>query len=73
MKAYYVYYVMHPYENRLGIMVPAKNKVDAYDKAVFKLIPQKHDGSLPYSAWVHSVTYNNGNYHEFNTCDGLPY
>jgi hypothetical protein len=55
-----------------GIQSPAENKVDAYEKAVYTLIPEK-EGGIPYSAWVHSVTYNNGNYREFNTFEGNPY
>ena len=50
----------------------ASNKADAYDKAVYELIPEKH-GTYPYSAWVYSVTYNNGNQKFFNTCEGLAY
>lgn len=50
----------------------AKNKADAYEKAVFEEIP-KIEGELPYSAWVVSVTYNNGNYRRFNTFEGNPY
>ena len=49
-----------------------KNKADAWDKAVFVKIPNK-EGEIPYSAWVESVTYQNGNYRVFNTSEGLPY
>lgn len=55
-----------------GIDVIASNKADAYDIATFEVIPEK-EGSLPYSSWVSSVTYNNGNCHYFNTIEGLPY
>jgi len=55
-----------------GIQSPAENKLDAYEKAVYTLIPEK-EGSIPHSAWVSSVTYNNGNYREFNTFEGKPY
>lgn len=72
MKSYYVEYKMYEADGVKGIGFLAKNKEDAYDKAVFEKIPEK-EGSLPYSAWVHSVTYNNGNYKEFNTFEGLPY
>lgn len=70
MAAYYVKY-------RIGMEVKgidllAKNKYDAYDKAFYELIPER-EGEMPYSAWVYSVTYNNGNYRRFNTCEGLPY
>lgn len=73
MKAYYVHYLVNgTYEEVKGIMVPAHNKEEAYDIATFELIPKK-EGRVPYASWVHSVTYNNGNYREFNTCDGKAY
>lgn len=71
MKAYYVKYRSSGYDIK-GVQVIAKNKEDAYDKAVYEEIP-KREGSLPYSAWVYSVTYSNGNCKYFNTCEGLPY
>lgn len=72
MKAYYVKYKMYSADKAHGIQSPAENKIDAYEKAVYTLIPEK-EGGIPYSAWVHSVTYNNGNYREFNTFEGNPY
>lgn len=72
MKAYYVKYKMYSADKAHGIQSPAENKIDAYEKAVYTLIPEK-EGGIPYSAWVHSVTYNNGNYREFNTFEGKPY
>lgn len=52
--------------------VIAQNKAEAYDIAVFEIIP-KEEGRLPYSAWVESVTYQNGNTRTFNTFEGNPY
>ena len=52
--------------------VLAKNKAEAYDKAVYEVIP-RIEGELPYSAWVDSVTYQNGNVRYFNTCEGNAY
>ena len=72
MKAYYVRYKMYSADEVHWIQSPAENKLDAYEKAVYTLIPEK-EGSIPYSAWVSSVTYNNGNYREFNTFEGNPY
>ena len=72
MKSYYVKYKMLQVGEVKGINIIARNKTDAYDKAVYEDIPNI-EGSCPYSAWVHSVTYNNGNYKTFNTCEGLPY
>ena len=72
MKAYYVKYRNNSWGKELGIQVLADSKEQAYDKAVWELIPKK-EGSYPYSAWVSSVTYNNGNWHHFNTCEGKPY
>jgi hypothetical protein len=72
MKAYYVKYRMYDCCEVRGIDVLASNKADAYDKAVYERIPQR-EGCCPYSAWVYSVTYNNGKYKLFNTCEGNPY
>lgn len=72
MKAYYIEYKMHQFGNVAGVDVLAKNKADAHEKAVYEAIPQK-EGCCPYSAWVYSVTYNNGKHKLFNTCEGLPY
>ncbi len=52
--------------------VIAQNKAEAYDIATFEIIP-KEEGRLPYSAWVESVTYQNGNTRTFNTFEGNPY
>lgn len=55
-----------------SIDVIASSKAEAYDVAVYEAIPKQY-GELPYSAWVESVTYNNGNYKRFNTFEGKPY
>lgn len=55
-----------------SIDVLAKNKAEAWEKAVYEEIPQK-EGECPYSAWVSSVTYQNGNYRSFNNFEGNPY
>ena len=72
MKAYFVKYRMSLYGDVRGVGLLAKSKTDAYDKAVYEEIPQK-EGCIPYSAWVYSVTYNNGNCTRFNTHEGKPY
>ena len=69
---YYVKYKMHDASDAKGVCVAARNKADAHERAVYDEIP-KIEGRCPYSAWVYSVTYNNGNYKKFNTCEGLPY
>lgn len=70
---YYVEYMLDGiYSDVNGICVSASSKADAYDKAVFEAIPAK-EGKYPYSAWVHSVTFQNGNYRVFNTFSGRPY
>ena len=71
MKAYTVEYRIAGNEVK-SISFLAKNKFDAYDKAVYELIPQ-NEGETPYSAWVSSVTYQNGNCRYFNTFEGNPY
>lgn len=70
MKAYWVEYRLCGSEAK-GLQVIANTKADAYDIAVYDLIPQL-EGEMPYSAWVTSVTYNNGNYRQFNTFEGKP-
>lgn len=52
--------------------VGANSKAEAYDIATYETIPST-EGRHPYAAWVHSVTYNNGNYRVFNTFAGKPY
>ncbi len=71
-RVYHVRYKMHPWDLDEGIDILACNKEEAYDYAVYEAIPDDH-GSLPYSAWVESVTYQNGNCRNFNTSEGNPY
>ena len=71
MSVYCVKYNLFGQKNDM-VCVCAKNKAEAYDKAVYEEIP-KIEGELPYSAWVASVTYQNGNYRAFNTFEGNPY
>jgi len=70
--AYYVKYREYQMGMEKGIDVLASSKAEAYDKAVFEAIPAK-EGCHPYSAWVSSVTYNNGNCKYFNTSEGNAY
>lgn len=72
MKAYTVKYRMTFVGDEKFAVVLAENKAQAYDKATYEAIPAK-EGTVPYSSWVSAVTYNNGNYHTFNTCEGLAY
>lgn len=60
------------WEIEKSISVCASSKYDAYDKATYEIIPEI-EAHMPYSVWVEGVTYQNGNYHRFNTCEGLPY
>ena len=68
---YHVKYKEHRTGEVKGVDVVASNKDLAYFGAVYDIIPAK-DGRMPYSAWVASVTYNNGNYRVFNTWEGKP-
>ena len=52
--------------------VLASSKEEAWDVATYEKIPDI-EGKLPYSAWVSSVTYDNGRTRYFNTSEGLPY
>lgn len=72
MKAYWAEFKMHRADKVHGIDVLARDKASAYDKAVNEAIPEKY-GEHPYSAWVVSVTYQNGNRRQFDTMEGKPY
>lgn len=72
MKTYCINYKMYNTDEVKDIQVLAENKEDAYDKAFYELIPVT-EGELPYSVWVHSVTYKNGDHKIFNTFEGKPY
>lgn len=73
MKAYYIKYLTDGwFSEEKGISVPAHSKEEAYDIAVYDLIP-KIEGREPFGAYVYSVTYNNGKYHRFNHTYGDAY
>ena len=72
MRAYTVEYKLTSADEVRHISLLADSKEDAYDRAVYEDIP-KREGEAPYSAWVFSVTYGNGNYKLFNTFEGKPY
>lgn len=72
MRAYTVHYTMHQLGEVREVSFLAENKREAYYAAYFEAIP-KQEGTMPYSAWVHSVTSQNGNYHTFNNFEGKPY
>lgn len=72
MKTYTVSYRMYQHGEEKSIQVIANNKYEAYDKATYELIPDIEAFS-PYSTWVSSVTYNNGNYRKFNNFEGNAY
>lgn len=64
---YSVEYKLHSADEVKRICVVAGSKQEAYDVAVYDEL-----GGAVYSAWVASVTYGNGNWHEFNTFEGKP-
>lgn len=72
MKTYRVEYTMYYSGEVMEMDVLARNKEEAYDKAVYTMIPDAEE-DFPFSAWVASVTYSNGNYKRFNTFEGKPY
>ena len=69
---YTVEYKLYSADEVKYICLIAENKADAWDRAVYEKIPSE-TGDFPYSAWVASVTYQNGNYRRFNTFEGNPY
>lgn len=70
MKAYTIEYKEHSAADVEFINVLADSKDDAYEKA-FDAFEELYNGH-PYSFWVAGVTYQNGNYHKFNTFEGNP-
>ena len=68
-KHYRVEYRMYECGDLHHTYVGAANKYEAYDKAVYEIIPDM-EGRCPYSAWVVNVTYSNGNIHVFNSTEG---
>ena len=73
MQTYHVRYkIYNSLDKERGIDIVATNKIHAYVKAKNYEIPQL-TGKTPYSAWVVSVTYANGNTRQLNTFEGKPY
>ena len=69
---YSVYYKMYSADEVHHIDVIASNKEEAWDIATYEKIPE-FEMVHPYSVWVDSVTYQNGNSRRFNTFEGNPY
>ena len=65
MRAYTIHYQLSEHGQIKEISFLAKNKLDAYDKAVYEIIPEM-EKEPPFYAYVYSVTYQNGNYKIFN-------
>ena len=66
MKAYTVRYQLSGvWDEEKSVSFLAKNKDDAYTKAVFEIIPEM-EKEPPYYAYVYSVTYQNGKKKIFN-------
>lgn len=63
---------MNRNEPECVLTIDATNCPDAYDKAVFEVIPAQK-GYCPYSAWVESTLLKNGKTKRFNTFEGKPY
>ena len=71
MKNYTIEYKEYKAAGEKSITVLAPNKRAAYYKG-YRMVNELL-GSDPYSLWVAAVTYQNGNYKEFNTFEGKPY
>lgn len=70
--AYWVKYRANRHEEEKGIDVLAKNKEDAYYKAIDKITEK--EGCYPHSVWVYSTTYQNGRHQVFkNTNEQNPF
>ena len=71
-RAYWVKYRMYRHSEESGIDLLAKSKEDAYYKAIGKI--EEKEGETPYSAWVYSVTYQNGKHQLFkDACEQNPF
>lgn len=70
---YTVAYKLYECDNVRTVSFRCDNKANAYDRAVYEWIPYICEGEHPYSAWVESVKYDNGNVRKFNTFEGMPY
>ena len=68
MKAYTIYF----YENGVYEDVKQEDVLGSSKENAYENFMNKHNWSV-YAAWVHSVTYQNGNYRVFNTFCGNPY
>lgn len=69
---YTITFKKYPESEPQNIIVKARTKWEAYDKAMYEVIPEIMAFS-PYSAWVSAVCYKNGNFKKFNTFEGMPY
>lgn len=69
---YTVEYIMSEYGNTQTVVVTARNRIEAYDEALYNYI-RGIEGTLPYAAWVASVTYTNGSRRNFKSFPGNPY
>ena len=72
-RTYHICYKLYQFDKERHIQVKAQSKEDAYVQATYYDIPYVNDGRLPYSVWVHSVTFDNRKYREFNNHEGHPY
>ena len=72
MKMYDVCYKLYGADLEKETQVIAKTKADAYEIAAFEKIPEI-EGEHPYSVWVKGYTTQKGDYHRFNTCEGMAY
>ena len=70
--AYWVEFCEYKFAEPKGIDVLAANKYEAYMTATYEEIPKRF-GVTPYSAWVRSVTYNNGKHRVFHHFEGNPF
>lgn len=72
MKTYYIKYLLHGwFSEEKGISVVAKSKADAFDIAL-EMINIK-EGRYPFGAYVHSVTFKNGDHRMFSNTYGDAY
>lgn len=73
MKRYTVCFCEYSFSKTKSIEVDARSSAEAYDNAVYGIIPEQF-GFVPWGAYVEGYETKNGTYHYFTkNCYGYPY
>lgn len=73
MKKYKIVYTFDMSLSKVYEMtIEAKNKYEAYDKAIYETLYEE-EGRLPFASYVDGYFTKSGEYHNFNTSFGNAY